>query len=440
MILLATESLFLDKIQLVAGQPLTYVAFLILVLAWGLRWYFLRTERYLNRLRELPEAGRLSAFQLVILGFPENLTEGRLTVLRWRYLFAALVASLACLVILAGLLVHYLSMSPSDVNRRMGRIEDALKDQVKAIDNAIDSAHKDRGRIEDALKDQVKAIDRAHNDLQENLQLASQQLRTLDMKWTFHDVPLETRIQLNKRLEKAKQDMLQYQDLEDINASFDWVWSQRVIERSYALYPWLNYLVTGKLAARSILAILPLNSSSSVVLPFGQLVESGLQVTNGSLVGDEQNVAGGIEFQQETEIRSINPTGRKRNCINGFSGSVYVNEKDVVCWWSIQASSLKNMLDAVPQTGPVNATFPERIEVVVISKISDWPVQIDNVTNRKYWHNSDVAYPRPSTGGFAGKSELVLTPNNSKYQTRYSMKLIGIHALHKGGNSVGGGN
>jgi len=277
-------------------------------------------------------------------------------------------------------------------------------------------------RIEEQGNTTTKLLASVHDDLPARLELANQPLRTLHIKWTFHDAPLLARNLVNKGLSSAGQAMFQYQDLEDINADFDWMQCQRVLERSHALYPWLNYLATGKFEARPVLLLIPLDSSGSVMLPFGQLI--GREVLEEATTADERNVAGGIEFQEETDIRRLNPKERKRDCITGFTGTIFVEDNDVTCWWSIPASSLKKMLDMTSRTDPVHAGFPARIQVVLISKIKDWPVQIDDVTVQEYWYNSDVLDPRPVAPAFAGNSELVLTPNNTKHATRYTMKLL----------------
>lgn len=140
-----TESLFLDKLQLVAGQPLTYVAFLMIVVGWGLRWYFLRTVNYLKSLPDLPERDRLSAFQVAVLGFPNNLTENRLRLLNTRYVVACYIATLVAIIILAGLLVHYYSMPAAELRRTVKKIED---NSAKSV--AIGT--RTEGKVDDILK------------------------------------------------------------------------------------------------------------------------------------------------------------------------------------------------------------------------------------------------------------------------------------------------
>ena len=98
-------TLFLHRIETVAGSPLTFVAFLALVLAWSCRWYFQRTLGYIEAVRQAdPKSLRpevLSFLERLILGFPKSMTRNHMTVLGWRYKFAAYVATLVCFVIVA---------------------------------------------------------------------------------------------------------------------------------------------------------------------------------------------------------------------------------------------------------------------------------------------------------------------------------------------------
>jgi tetratricopeptide (TPR) repeat protein len=127
----ATAGLFLDRLHLVAREPLTYAAFLVLVLAWTCRWYFARTQRYLEEFRKfsnkLPDKDKLSALQMLVLGFPESLSQQRLTVLRWRFMLAAYFATLLSLLMLGALLVHYWSMPAADVNERLRGIQSGIE-------------------------------------------------------------------------------------------------------------------------------------------------------------------------------------------------------------------------------------------------------------------------------------------------------------------------
>ncbi len=103
---------FLDKLYLVAGSPLTYIAFLLLIFVW-LGGLYLSFRKRVWEL--LPDKDRYSAAQLFFLGMPDTITANRLRVLGWRYLLLAYVVTLIFFLIMAGLLVYYLIQPGAEV-------------------------------------------------------------------------------------------------------------------------------------------------------------------------------------------------------------------------------------------------------------------------------------------------------------------------------------
>lgn len=152
LLIAGAESLFLDKLPLVVGHPLAYVAFIILVLTWGWMAYFLRTRKHLEKLDQLPDADRLTALQALVLGFPKTLTKNRLKVFQWRYLLVAFVATLASTIILAGLAVHvYKSQQQDQIEQAEAERQEA---EIRAqIEQAV--AERKEAEIDEAL---VRAI------------------------------------------------------------------------------------------------------------------------------------------------------------------------------------------------------------------------------------------------------------------------------------------
>jgi hypothetical protein len=155
-------SMFLDKLQLVAHEPLTYVAFLVLVGAWLWRAYFLRTQAYVASLKSLPERDQLSALQLLALGYPQKVTANHLKLLQQRYLLVAFIATLVSIIILGGLLVHYLSLSDDEIKKRLGHIEDQGDQANKLMTSIGEKA--DRLAEQTAQFQSLLAQDRAERD------------------------------------------------------------------------------------------------------------------------------------------------------------------------------------------------------------------------------------------------------------------------------------
>jgi hypothetical protein len=146
---------FLEKLQLVAHEPLTYVAFLVLVGAWIWRAYFMRTKDYIASLKALPERDQLSGLQLLALGFPQKVTTNQLKLLQQRYFLVAFIATLICLIILAALLIHYWSLPADEVKKRLGHIEEQGDKEfvmVASIGEAVKGLQSSVARLEEKAK------------------------------------------------------------------------------------------------------------------------------------------------------------------------------------------------------------------------------------------------------------------------------------------------
>jgi hypothetical protein len=146
--------LFLEKLQLVAHEPLTYVAFLVLVGAWLWRAYFLRTKDYIASLKTLPERDQLSGLQLLALGYPQKVTANQLKLLQQRYFLIAFVATLVCVIILAGLTIHYWSLPADEVKKRLGHIEEQgnkAADLLMSIDEKMKGLDEQKALLQEFL-------------------------------------------------------------------------------------------------------------------------------------------------------------------------------------------------------------------------------------------------------------------------------------------------
>jgi hypothetical protein len=154
---------FLDKLQLVAHEPLTYVAFLALVGAWLWRAYFLRTKSYIDSQRNLPKRDQLSGLQLLVLGYPAKITKNHLTLLQRRYFLVAFIATLICIIILAGLITHYWSLPADEVRKHLGQIEgqnnkDAEK--LSAIESEINKLAEQQAVFQTAFADYLRKAEK----------------------------------------------------------------------------------------------------------------------------------------------------------------------------------------------------------------------------------------------------------------------------------------
>jgi hypothetical protein len=138
---------FLDRLSLVAHEPLTYVAFLVLVGAWLWRAYFLRTKSYITSLASLPKKDQLSGLQLLVLGYPQDVTSNQLKLLQQRYLLVAFIATVVGVIILAGLFIHYWSLPADEVKNQLGTIQKQGADTAQQV-----------GTIQKHVEDQTQAV------------------------------------------------------------------------------------------------------------------------------------------------------------------------------------------------------------------------------------------------------------------------------------------
>jgi tetratricopeptide (TPR) repeat protein len=127
---------FLEKLYLVKGDPLTYVAFLVLILGWLGPWYLFNKRVYPRILEQLPKAKRITGLRMLLTGIPDEVTDQTLRATRWRFLLLAYGMTLLFLLIIAGLLVHYLTMSRVDVLARLGTLEQAQAEALQRMINA----------------------------------------------------------------------------------------------------------------------------------------------------------------------------------------------------------------------------------------------------------------------------------------------------------------
>ena len=127
---------FLDKLDLVGKNPLTYIAFLMLIVGWVGAWYFFHKRVYPKILEKISPDQRSNALQLLVLGLPNNITDNRLKILRWRYLILAYGMTLVVFLILAGLFAYYWTR-PEEKTSAV--VVDALADQKAKLRQIVQS-------------------------------------------------------------------------------------------------------------------------------------------------------------------------------------------------------------------------------------------------------------------------------------------------------------
>jgi len=95
---------FLDQLKHVGHSPLTYIAFLMVIFGWLGAWYFFSKRVYPRILAQIPEKDRTSALTMLLIGLPAQITDNRLTIMRWRYAIAVYAITLIFILIVVGIL------------------------------------------------------------------------------------------------------------------------------------------------------------------------------------------------------------------------------------------------------------------------------------------------------------------------------------------------
>ena len=193
---------FLDRLELVAHRPLVFIAFILLVAAWVFIVWVGRLNRHLAQVEGVYKKDRLTAIQMILLGFPKELTQAHERILQSRLKattwIVSLIAILIFLAVAAGLVVHAWTMPDEEVLRQLGRIGQAaedIKDGVTEANKKLDEllakkqadeafASKPLTPEERAIIEQAKQFEDAKTKakvaiLERNFPEADRQLETL---------------------------------------------------------------------------------------------------------------------------------------------------------------------------------------------------------------------------------------------------------------------
>jgi hypothetical protein len=156
----------LKAIPNVASSPYTFVAFIVLVLAWTLSIFFNRISKRIEvsqaygKLSDLPEASRPNAFETFVLGLPRTISKEYLENVKLNYLFAGFIATLLFIVVMTVLLIQ-------DVARRreIERLKQANADLGKQIIPKLDDLEEKGAAVHEAVKSQGPILQRTDDFL-----------------------------------------------------------------------------------------------------------------------------------------------------------------------------------------------------------------------------------------------------------------------------------
>lgn len=133
---------FLDRLGLVAGHPLVYVAFIILVIVWLARLFLIKKNEPFDLVRDVPEKDRAKAIDTIITGVPEELCERRASLISKRYNIFAWLMTLVAVVVLGGLAAFYFTKTDSEIEQimqeRLANLENDISENQKSTQNGLD--------------------------------------------------------------------------------------------------------------------------------------------------------------------------------------------------------------------------------------------------------------------------------------------------------------
>lgn len=140
---------FIDRLELVAGHPLVFVAFIILVLTWLARLFIIKKSDPLALVKLLPKEDRAKAVETILAGgVPDNLNQARYDLIKKRYNIFALIVTLTFFAVIGGLAVNFFSKSDEEVQKLI----------LEKIDTKIDDNHQETKKALDRLTTEFNSI------------------------------------------------------------------------------------------------------------------------------------------------------------------------------------------------------------------------------------------------------------------------------------------
>ena len=193
--------------------------------------------------------------------------------------------------------------------------------------------------------------------------------------------------------------------------------SPRGGERLALLYPWLGAYPGEPMRARDVVALLPLDSSASRVLPLGMIAgnRGDGEDTSTHLTTDRlRQIAATVEFREDLEQclgrkRSYRPPRIERTRTCPVEATLTRGEKSVTASWDLDPTCIGSGVDRVESASAPTAEFPERMVVVVLVEIGGLPFAPSNFAlNGRAWLRWDELIRRARAGE---RSTLTLVAN-----------------------------
>lgn len=289
--------------------------------------------------------------------------------------------------------------------------------------------------VEDVVADKKSKEERQKEaERTREIIISGQSLVSLRLQWEFNHVP-ELFLKYFKKEETTVLDLPnsyeeQFKYLYGVHAA-DMFSSAR---RYHQLYPWLRSLAGRPWSYEGgVVCLVGLDRDASSIIPFGAVAK-----TKGDLAGGIRSTK---EFpnaliEQDNSDPPVESDASQANLRirSSFQPELRVKDQNLIIDWKLDPVSLAQAIDRVNPTTTVGS--PERIRILVLSKIRDLPISGTNNFSQPDWPLPWVEQIQRSRN-FLGDSTLTLYPNGFEdYPMVFEMRFLGKQKIADEGHET----
>jgi len=310
-----------------------------------------------------------------------------------------------------------------------GAIKEAIKDRLTTIESSQETmARADRNF-------QIATSREAHHTRE--IVIAGQPLRSMAISWAFPALTSEYKKDISDGRAKVEELLNDFAKSTRHYSSQQGNKLKSLLHRGDVLMPFLNLLGgtqwTGQ-GSDSVVALFALDDSAATVLPLGYLAASQAHKDEMSPIA----LAAGVDTDDEINAAFYPPHQilRERSFASPGSAAVLVTErKSVKITWALPAADFFDAVDKVTASLVPTAQLPDRMRVVILTRIKKLPVDARAMAVMKWplpWGTKVAAgkFTPDNTPLAFRNSKLTLTPNGlGDGKVTYNMQLVSINKL-----------
>jgi hypothetical protein len=307
--------------------------------------------------------------------------------------------SIGCTLI--GLFITFSSGIVGYNNARLEAREKAEKEQVKR--RAEDEKERNRQLAQILLENRENlarelqtGIINAHNKflMDESVQqaqtreaqftreiiLSGQPLKSLDISWKFNELSGSFAAFMKERIEDARDYPVRNSDLFDASFGGRFAELQNLVSRHKLLYPFFNYLGTGReegISNAPVLIQFSLDEPNSGIISFGRINRPLAGLKDNEAV--ESGFSGAVEFEEDLEVfaRHDLPVSKLRT--SSFPSLERISARQYQLSWQLDPSSLSNAMDFSSSKTFFPAKLPDHFRIILYYGIENLPFKGTNL-------------------------------------------------------------